>query len=297
MEVLKIHTIDSYNRMWGVETLHPLVTVVDVKDYAPSVLSESANYGLYAVFLKEGEGCHLRYGRQKYDYQDGSIVCFSPGQTVTVDYIENETVSWKALLFHPDLLFGTHLADNIRDYHFFDYDQREALHVSAEERRIIEDTFQHIHDEMSHGVDRHSQQLLTVLVELVLDYCQRFYDRQFITRHKVNSDVLTRLEKALNVYFDSGRAVNEGVPTVKAMASEMCLSPSYFSDLVKKETGCTVQEYIQNKVVFIAKQQLAGSGKSISEIAYDLGFQYPQHFTRMFKTVTGKTPKAYRDSN
>ena len=215
-----IETIEQYNRMFGVETKHPLVTVVEVKDYAPAAdeLIQTVKYGLYAIFLKQGVGCRLRYGRKEYDYQAGSIVAMAPGQVVTTEFIEGEHSSWKALLFHPDLLFGTPLAERIREYGFFGYDQHEALHVSDDERRTIEDTFQHIANELGHAIDKHSSQLLTVYVQLVLDYCLRFYDRQFITRHKVNSSLISRFERVVDDYLSSDRLLLKGQPLRRSRA-------------------------------------------------------------------------------
>lgn len=296
-DITYIRTVDEYNQLFGVETRHPLITVVDVPSYTPRQMVERAHYALYAIFLKQGVGCTLRYGRQLYDYQEGSIVCFAPGQTVTVSYSSpGEHASWKALLFHPDLLYGTHLAHTISDYHYFDYDQHEALHLSHEERQVIEDTLAHIAGEMEHAVDTHSQSLLTVYTELVLNYCQRFYDRQFITRRKENSSLMARFERLLKAYLGDGRAKSTGLPTVAYFASELCLSPGYFGDLVKKETGLTAQDMIQQALLMRGKHLLRTTDLTITEIAYQLGFQYPQHFTRFFKTLEGISPKEYRES-
>ena len=296
MMMQTIETIEQYNRMFGEETKHPLLTVVDVKDYQPEAgnLTQTTKYGLYAVFLKQGVGCRLRYGREAYDYQAGSIVTMSPGQVVTTEFIEGEHSSWKALLFHPDLLFGTPLAERIREYGFFGYDQREALHVSDDERRIIEDTFAHIAHELEHAIDQHSGQLLTVYVQLVLDYCLRFYDRQFITRHKVNSTLINRFEKLLDNYLSSGQLLLKGQPTVAWCASELCLSANYFGDLVRKEMGSTAKDFITQKILAKAKQELRATDTPITLISEQLGFSSVSHFTRLFKAHTGQTPSQYR---
>jgi len=297
--IQKIDTIEQYNKMFGAETKHPLVTVVHVKDYAPdpNELTQTVKYGLYAVFLKQGVGCHLRYGREKYDYQAGSIVTMAPGQVVTTEFIEGEHSSWEALLFHPDLLFGTPLADRIREYGFFNYDQREALHVSDDERRTIEDTLQHISNELEHAIDKHSSQLLTVYVQLVLDYCLRFYDRQFITRHKVNSSLISRFEHLIDNYLESGQLMLKGMPTVSWCASELCLSANYFGDLVRKELGSTAKDFITGKIIAKAKQELRGTDHSITIISERLGFSSVSHFTRLFKSYTGLTPSSYRQTS
>ena len=293
-----IETIEQYNRMFGVETKHPLVTVVEVKDYAPAAdeLTQTVKYGLYAIFLKQGVGCRLRYGRKEYDYQAGSIVAMAPGQVVTTEFIEGEHSSWKALLFHPDLLFGTPLAERIREYGFFGYDQHEALHVSDDERRTIEDTFQHIANELGHAIDKHSSQLLTVYVQLVLDYCLRFYDRQFITRHKVNSSLISRFERVVDDYLSSDRLLLKGQPTVAWCASELCLSANYFGDLVRKELGSTAKDFITGKIIAKAKQELRATDTSITIISEQLGFSSVSHFSRLFKSYTGKTPSEYRQT-
>lgn len=291
-----IETIEQYNRMFGIETRHPLVTVVEVKDYQPTVeeLTQTVKYGLYAVFLKQGAGCRLRYGRELYDYQAGSIVTMAPGQIVTTECQTGERSSWTALLFHPDLLYGTPLAERIRNYGFFGYDQHEALHVSDEERRTIEDTFAHIAQELEHAIDQHSSQLLTVYVQLVLDYCLRFYDRQFITRHKVNSSLIARFEQLVDNYLASDRLALEGQPTVAWCASELFLSANYFGDLVRKELGSTAKDFITKKIVAMAKQQLLATDLPINHIADHLGFSSVSHFTRLFKAHTGQTPTEYR---
>lgn len=296
MKVKAINTIDQYNRMFGIETRHPLVSVASVNDFTPTELISTTRYGVYAVFLKQGTGCTLRYGREQYDYQEGSIVCFAPGQTVTTEYHPGERSSWKALIFHPDLLFETPLAERISQYSYFGYDQREALHLSDEERRTIEDTFDHIKREMEHAVDHHSQQLLTVYVQLVLDYCLRFYDRQFITRHKANSRLITRFDKLVDDYLNSPRLITEGQPTVAWCASELCLSANYFGDLVRKELGSTAKDFITRKIINMAKHELRSSDQPISNIANRLGFSSTSHFIRQFKTQTEQTPTEFRRS-
>ncbi|MBQ9636981.1 MAG: AraC family transcriptional regulator [Prevotella sp.] len=296
--IQKVSTIEEYNRMFGLETKHPLVAVVDVKDYAPAEeqLTYTTKYGLYAVFLKQGVGCRLRYGRQQYDYQAGSIVTMRPDQVVTTEFIKGERSSWKALLFHPDLLFGTPLAERIREYSFFGYDQHEALHVSDDERRTIEDTFRHISQELDHAIDKHSSQLLTVYVQLVLDYCLRFYDRQFITRHKVNSSLISRFERLVDDYMSSSQLMLKGQPTVAWCASELCLSANYFGDLVRKELGSTAKDFITQKLIAKAKQELRATDDSITLVSDRLGFSSVSHFTRLFKAHTGQTPTEYRQS-
>lgn len=296
--IQKIETIEQYNRMFGVETKHPLVSVVDVSDYAPAAdaLTQTVRYGLYAVFLKQGVGCRLRYGREQYDYQAGSIVTMAPGRVVTTEFIEGEHSSWKALLFHPDLLFGTPLANRIREYGFFGYDQHEALHVSDQERRTIEDTFAHIAAELDHAIDKHSSQLLTVYVQLVLDYCLRFYDRQFITRHRANSSLISRFEQLVDNYLVSESLQQSGQPTVAWCAAQLCLSANYFGDLVRKELGSTAKDFIIGKIIAKAKHELRATDTPITIISEQLGFSSVSHFTRLFKAHTGQTPTQFRQT-
>jgi len=291
-----IDTIEKYNNKFGVKTVHPLISVVNIEDFRPAVKSSTTKYGLYGVFLKQGVGCTLRYGREIYDYQSGSIVCMTPGQVVTTEYADGESISWKALLFHPDLLAGTPLADRIGEYGFFGYDQREALHLSDDERMTIEDTLAHISNEMGHAIDKHSHRLLTVYVQLILDYCLRFYDRQFITRHKANSTLIARFGKLVDDYLAGDQLILKGQPTVSWCANELCLSANYFGDLVRKELGSTAKDFIARKVINKAKHELKASDMPISRISDRLGFSSVSHFTRFFKTYTGNTPTEFRHS-
>ena len=294
--IIQIDSVDAYNKLYGWETLHPLVTVVNHANPMASDLNHSRlNYGLYALFLKQGDGCSIRYGREKYDYQEGTVVSFKPGQVVEVEWDESRRMPpSRGLLFHPDLLFGTQLGRRINDYTFFDYDQREALHLSEREQRMVVELFDRIEEELQHPIDKHSQTLITDAIGLLLDYCMRYYDRQFITRHKVNSDILTAFHQQLREYFVSGHPERNGLPTVAYFADKACLSPNYFGDLISKESGTTAQRHIQDAVIDRSKQLLVETRLPVSEIAYQLGFEYPQHFSRLFKSRTGMTPNAYR---
>lgn len=293
-EIRHLATVDDYNRLFGVETLHPLVSVVDWSKCGP-VPRGLSTYGFYAVFLKDIHCGDMLYGRQHYDYQEGTVVCVAPGQVVgTRDDGTLVQPHGHALVFHPDLIRGTQLARAMKDFTFFAYESNEALHLSERERAVFTDCLEKIRLETEHPIDRHSRRLITVQIETLLDYCLRFYERQFITRTNVNHDVLTRFEQLLAAYFDEGAAARQGLPTVKWCAAQLCLSPNYFGDLVKKETGKTAQEHIQLRLVETAKELLLTPRTSVSEVAYRLGFQYPQHFTRLFKKVTGQTPVEYR---
>ena len=294
-KILNLDSVDLYNKLYGLETLNPLVSVIDLNKATSSVDPIRFNYGIYALYLKLEKACDIKYGRQTYDYQEGTIVCFAPGQTAetnpTTDKVQ---VNAHGILFHPDLLRGTSLGKNIKKYTFFSYEVNEALHLSEEERSIVMDCLKIIRMELEHGVDKHSKTLLVNHIELLLNYCMRFYERQFITRGKTNRDVLTRFENLLDEYFESTLAEQDGLPTVKYFADKLCLSSNYFGDMFKKETGKSPQEYIQEKVIELAKERISGTADTVSQIAYSLGFQYPQHFCRLFKKRVGYTPSEYR---
>ncbi len=294
-KILNLDSVDLYNKLYGLETLNPLVSVIDLNKATSSVDLIRFNYGVYALYLKLEKACDIKYGRQTYDYQEGTIVCFAPGQTAetnpTTDKVQ---VNAHGILFHPDLLRGTSLGKSIKKYTFFSYEVNEALHLSEEERSIVMDCLKIIRMELEHGVDKHSKTLLVNHIELLLNYCMRFYERQFITRGKTNRDVLTRFENLLDEYFESTLAEQDGLPTVKYFADKLCLSSNYFGDMFKKETGKSPQEYIQEKVIELAKERISDTADTVSQIAYSLGFQYPQHFCRLFKKRVGYTPSEYR---
>ena len=293
-EVIKIDSIKQYNELYGLPEQNPLVAVIDLSKATRFPTHFTLNYGLYALYLKQTKCGDLRYGKQIYDYQEGTVTSFAPGQVVEVIPNGNVRPMSKGLLFHPDLIRGTSLGKEIKHYSFFSYASNEALHLSEEEKQIFQDCLNKIQMELKHPADRHSKGLICRNIELLLDYCMRFYERQFQTRKKVNKDILERFEDLLDSYFSGDKPQILGLPTVKYFADGVNLSANYFGDLVKKETGRTAQEYIQNKLVNVAKEEMLGSNKSISEIAYGLGFQYPQHFTRIFKKTVGYTPTEYR---
>ena len=297
-QILDLNSVDMYNQLYGLETLHPLVSVVDLNNATRSVDNIRMNYGFYAIFLKMEEGCDIKYGRQTYDFQAGTIVCFAPGQTATVTRTASHPqTNAYGIVFHPDLIRGTQLGKHIKQYTFFSYEVNEALHLSDEERQTLLDCLRIIRRELEHDVDKHSRTLLVTYIELLLGYCMRFYERQFVTRSKVNHDVLARFEALLDDYFESGRAEREGLPTVHYCAGELCLSANYFGDLFKRETGRTPQDYIQERIIDLAKGRMLDSADTVSRIAYSLGFQYPQHFCRLFKKRVGCTPNEFRAQN
>lgn len=296
LQNVNFNSVDSYHRLYGLPTRHPLVTVVDLKKATKMANHLRCSYGLYALFLKNSASCSLRYGRRQYDYQAGTIVSFAPGQVIEVDMPDNEiSADVVGLLFHPDLIFGTPLGEKISSFDFFDYTQMEALHLSDSERAIFLDCLAKIDRELDHPVDSHSASVISANIQLLLEYLHRFYDRQFITRHKVNSEIVNRFERMLKEYYDTP-GHTEALPSVNDFADRLCLSPKYLSELIKRETGQTPKNLITDHMVNLAKHRLAASGEDISLIAYSLGFQYPAHFTRMFKRHTGQSPTDYRRS-
>lgn len=293
----RFETVSAYNAFNNNETLHPLVSVVDLSKASPRQAS-TIYFGFYTIFLKEVKCGDLRYGKNNYDYQEGTLVFISPGQVLGGDN-SGETYQPKgfALVFHPDLLLGTALGRHMQDYTFFGYQSNEALHLSEREKNLVLDCFAKVEHELEHAIDKHSKRLIVSNIELLLNYCTRFYDRQFITRDHVHQGVLERFEHLLNDYFLSDKPQTIGLPSVAYCAHELNLSTNYFGDLIKKETGKSAQEYIQMKVIELAKARIFDPGKSVSQIAYDLGFKYPQHFTRLFKQRVGQSPNEYRALN
>jgi AraC-like DNA-binding protein len=296
-EITMFETINDYNVFNNNETLHPLVSVVDLSKASPRQGSRMY-FGFYTIFLKDVKCGDLVYGRQTYDYQEGTLVFLAPGQVAGVNS-NGETYQPKgyALVFDADLIHGTSLGKHIQDYTFFSYQSNEALHLSERERKIVLDCFSKIEYELERSIDKHSKNLIVSNIELFLDYCIRFYDRQFIIRENVHKGALEKFEYLLNEYYQSGKPQTEGLPSVAFCANELHLSSSYFGDLVKKETGKTAQEYIQSKVIDVAKEKIFDLNKSVSQIAYELGFKYPQHFTRLFKQKVGLSPNEYRMLN
>jgi AraC family transcriptional activator of pobA len=293
----RFDTINEYNIFNNNETKHPLVSVLDISKAAPRKMSRMY-FGLYMVFLKDVNCGDLVYGRDTYDYQEGTLVFMAPGQVAGMNS-NGETYQPKGhvLAFHPDLIHGTSLGKRIQEYTFFGYQSNEALHLSERERNLVLDCFSKIDYELERGVDKHSKRLIVANIELFLDYSVRFYERQFITREHVLHGVLERFENLLNEYFESDKPQTVGLPSVAYCAEQLNLSSNYFGDLVKKETGKTAQEYIQAKLIDTAKEKMFDGDKTINQVAYELGFKYPQHFARVFKKRVGQTPQEYRSMN
>ncbi len=294
MEIYEADTIDKYNKYFGFETRHPLVGIVKF-DGDTGRANHCMHFGFYALFLKKTSGCKINYGKTTYDFDDETVVSFAPGQTVGIYNVEDGPAPEAiGLLFHPDFLHRTPLAQKISQYSFFSYASNEALHLSAEEREIVQDYVSKIARELQHPIDRFSKSLIISNIEVLLNYCMRFYERQFITREEMNNSTMSRFESLLDEYLDNGKATDDGIPTVKYFADKVCLSSNYFGDLVKAETGKSAKEYIQLKMLQYAKSALHDPRLSTKQIAERIGFRYPQHFIRFFKKQTGVTPREYR---
>jgi AraC-like DNA-binding protein len=295
-DIINFKNIKQYNAFNNNETLNPLVSIVDLGKAEPRQFRR-LQYDFYTIFLKSVKCGDLRYGLKNYDYEEGTLIFLAPGQVIGEYKEEYYQPQGTALVFHPDLLHGTSLGKKMADYTFFSYAVSEALHLSEQERKIILDCLEKIQFELKRNIDKHTKQLIVSNIELFLNYCERFYDRQFITRDNVNRGILEKFEDSLNNYFESEKPYNSGLPSVAYFAEKLHLSPNYFGDLIKKETGKSAQDYIQNKIIDIAKDKIFDTGKTINEIAYELGFKYPQHFARLFKNRVGYTPNEYRHLN
>jgi AraC-like DNA-binding protein len=295
-KINKIESVAQFNKDRGQKTSHPLVSVLDQSVSTPV---KEARYisELYIILLKDVKCGELKYGRNHYDYEEGTLVFIAPGQVFGFEDTGKmiQPSGW-ALAFHPDLIRGTHLGRNISQYGFFSYEVNEALHISNEEREQLLHCLTTIQYELAHAIDKHSRTLIISNIELFLNYCIRFYDRQFITRVHIHRDILAQFEGLLNDYFHSDKPQTIGLPSVRHFAEHVKLSPKYFGDLVKKETGKSAQEYIHLKLIHMAKERIFDTGKSLNEVARELGFKYPSHFARMFKQHTGQSPNEYRKS-
>jgi AraC-like DNA-binding protein len=297
MTYIDVKTIGDVHRFYGCPPpKHPLVTVIDLTKTNPVRPAGEVFHrvAFYAISCKKFTG-EIKYGRSHYDFEEGTLMFTSPGQVIASSPDLRVTEGW-GLFFHPDLLHGTTLGRNIRDYSFFDYDTNEALHVSEEEKLILGTTIQTIEREYSQSIDKHTQNLLVSNIQLLLDYCTRFYDRQWLTRTKSSHDIVQQFERLLKDCFD-GPLIETGLPDVKYFAVRLNLSSHYLSDLLRKHTGKTTQEYIHLRLVEKAKTLLWDTSQSVSGIAYELGFEHPSHFTKLFKAKTGKSPSEYRQSN
>lgn len=293
--ILKIRNVNDYSRYLGAPDQHPLVCVINYAELSPTRHTLN-DYSVYGLFFMDEADLSLEYGCGKYDYNGGTMICVAPGQIGgKEDKGELVNLSGWGLLFHPDLLHGSALERKIKDYSFFDYRVNEALHLTDGERDIISSLFSQLRDELGNADDHYHKEIIIGYIELILSFCGRFYNRQFLTRRLENSDILMKFDSLLKDYYDNKLQLTEGIPTVQYCAERLCLSPNYFSDVISRTTNETAGNYIRRYVMQIAKNQLA-SGANISEVAYDLGFSYPQHLSRMFKNYEGITPSQYVNS-
>ncbi|NLR91490.1 helix-turn-helix domain-containing protein [Flammeovirga agarivorans] len=298
--IVEINSITQIHNSLDIQKpKHPLVSVI------PMSLLSQYNYGdytyvmdLYQISLKTGVSGAITYGRNSYDFQEGTLVFSKPGQSLS--YSENEGTDGEEgwmLIFHPDLIRKSPLGESIDNYTFFSYEANEALHLSNDEKQILTELIQKIEREYENNIDRHSQELIISNIEMVLKYCTRYFDRQFYTRTNLNKDAFSKFEKLLKSYYIDELHLDLGIPTVKYCATELNMSSHYLSDMLRKETGKSAQEHIYNFVINKAKTRLLSSSESISQVAYSLGFEYPQHFSKLFKSKTGYSPVEYRKSS
>jgi len=300
-DILRINTIAQAHELFGIEKpQHPLVIVYSHNNLKPpgTFIGKQVAIDLYHVAYKMCADGSFGYGRNTYDFQEGTMIFTKPGQVMTIEeWKHDENSGGWSLFFHPDLIRKSNLGTHIDDYSFFSYDVHEALHLSDDEKKTVAEIKDKIVREYSSNIDKHSQKLIVSNIELMLDYCTRFYDRQFYTRENLNKDLVTKFEKLLRNYYESGKALETGVPSVKYCGLELNMSSNYLSDLLKKETGRNALEHIHHFIVDKAKTQLLNSTQSVSQIAYQLGFEYPQHFSKVFKRKTGVSPAEYRTVN
>ncbi len=298
---ITIDSVGTYFKLRNYELLHPLIGILNFDNFKPepNVVPEhnGFNFACYAIFLKDNKSCKMKYGGKSYDYDDGTMVFIAPQQSVGFSYDKNYVPKGYALLFHPDLLLGTDFGKKINSYSFFSYAVNEALHLSSKERKLVLGVLKNIQFELEQNLDEHSKQLIASNLELLLNYCSRFYDRQFLTRQTTHNNVLIKFDVLLSAYLTSDQPQRLGLPSVSHFANQLHLSSNYFGDLIKKETGKSAREYIQSKLIEIAKEKVFDRNKSVSEIAYELGFKYPQHFSRLFKSKVGYSPNEFRFLN
>lgn len=281
-------------------SFHPLVTVLDFSKVTENVEENSKiTTDFYSIMFKNYCKNKIKYGRKAIDFQDGNLICIAPNQTIDMDNEEEERegkMGW-GLFFHPDLIRATTLNEKLKDYTFFNYEISEALHLSDKEKGVLYECVQKIQAELQENIDVYSQYIIVSTIELLLNYCSRFYGRQMITRSQNNKLIINQIESILTHYFSTNTIQEQGLPTVKYLAEKVHLSPSYLSDLLKKETGKNTQEHIHFYLIEEAKNLLLNSEKNVNEIAYNLGFEYPQYFNTLFKKKTGTTPKEFRNLN
>ncbi|OHX64172.1 helix-turn-helix domain-containing protein [Flammeovirga pacifica] len=299
-EIISVKSIHELHKLLNLDApLHPLVSIIDAKDiaFAKEMLGVKMTSELYYIAVKDH--CNgLKYGRSSYDFENGTLMFLGPHQIISMseEIKKGESEGW-LLYFHPDLFSGSPLADKIDEFSFFSYDIDEALHLSEKERQIMQIVIDNMNEELNNRIDNHSQNVFISNIELLLTYSARYYDRQFSLRKNQNSTVVSQVDQLLKKYYEEGNFTLTGVPNVQYFADEVNLSSNYLSDLLKKETGRSAKDHINDFIIVKAKHILLGTNQSISEVAYNLGFNYPHYFSRLFKNKTGMTPNQFRDSN
>lgn len=301
MEIVKLNNISEVHQLLGLgKPKHPLISVYY---HSPELVANSTRISvtgnLYYIAMKDGIRGTFQYGRNSYDFEEGAMMFLAPNQVYTPPEeikTEVDAIGW-SILFHPDLIRQASLGKTIHEFSFFDYDVNEALHLSDIEKQTLTDLVKKIEAEINQNIDKHSQEIININLESILKYCKRYYDRQFLTRSNWNKDFVIRFEKYLKNYFLSDDLIEKGLPTIQECGEALNMSGHYLSDLLKSETGKSAKEHIHLQVIEKAKTLLLNTNHSIAEIAYSLGFEYPQNFSTLFKTKTGFSPSQYRGLN
>ena len=298
-QFIKINSVSELHKLMGIpKPKHPLVSLINYSDVHLSAIENSIKVILnfYMVSIKHNADCKFSYGQNYYDFDEGVLAFMEPGQIASTTQSENEQPDGWLLIFHPDLIRNYPIGKTIKNYGFFSYAVNEALHLSESEEAMIEGIFKNIEKEYNHSIDQFSQDVMVSQIELLLNYSNRFYNRQFITRKTASSDLLTKMEILLDEYFESDKIIESGLPTVQFFAEKLNLSPNYLSDMLRSITGQSTQQHIHNKLIEKAKEALSTTNLSVSEIAYQLGFEHPQSFSKLFKSKMNISPLEYRAS-
>lgn len=294
-----IKSISEYHALIGVEKpQHPLISLInheDIKNYTDEKL-RNKTYDFYTISRKMNYTGKMRYGQHYYDFQEGAMVFHGPNQVIVSELADNVNLQGWTMLIHPDFIRAYPLAAKIVQFGFFSYAVHEALHLSDKEATIVEEVMDTIRKEYSSRIDVYSQDILISQIELLLNYCNRFYNRQFITRKTANSELLINFEKLMNDYFEGGNLSSKGIPSVQYFSTKLNMSANYLSDMLRNLTGQSTQQHIHDKLIEKAKYILTATNMTVSEIAYELGFEYPQSFSKLFKNKTSFTPLEFRQS-
>lgn len=297
----RIKTITEYHRLTGLpKPEHPLISVINIESLRPQDIQEpiSLIFDFYCISLKRDLNTHIKYGQQTCDFDEGVLFCMAPGQIWGVEFDKDstKTPSGWMILIHPDFLWNTPLAKTIKQYEYFSYSANEALYLSDKEESMITGIAKYIEQEYHSNIDKFTQSVIIAQLEVILTYADRFYQRQFITRKVINHEILARLEDMLSAYFKSGALATRGLPTVAFIAQSLNISPGYLSGLLKTLTGQSTQQHLHDKLIELAKEKLSTTNLTVSEIAYQLGFEHLQSFSKLFKTKTNVSPLAFRNS-